>query len=534
MSDSSLQQGPDVRQLPPRAALSLLHARFPAKQPSLIGNVLGADPSRQVDLLLVNSPLKDYDRSPRIHEYTLPVLGLGYIATVASEHGFNVGVLDAEACGLGLSEIVQCTNALQPRWLGLNLLAPTYVLARSIAGRVDSSVNLLLGGHHAKAMPQSILTDSGWPRIDAMILGEAEFKVPMLLANGAALARMTGVAWRDVDGTPHMVNAASPDPLVPHDLDVLPFVRRDFLTQDPFRHQDGEIEASIVASRGCPYDCSFCGAARSANPGVGVRMRTPGNIIRELQYLIEEYECTAFRFVDDLFLANISFMKDCLQCFVREAIPSAATWGATGRINVLSHADESLLDLLVESGCREVALGIESGSLRVLRLMDKQISPEMAEAVVRRLTSRGIDVKGYFILGYPGETRADLAQTVQFIRDLWEQCAALPGRFRISPFEFRPYPGTPVWNTLLNGQYTPAQLMAYRHVDLTMNGRLLHMRKRDEFNFSVDQQFSETPLDELRSTLVSLTKEQARQQSICPRIERRCRPSSKCRRTAAS
>src|SRR4051794_12987255 len=88
--------------------------------------VRGLDMTRAADAVFVNSPLKNYDLAPRYNDFTLPVLGLGYLATYARTHGFNVGVLDAEALGLGISRIAAIVNALRPRWVGLNLLAPTY------------------------------------------------------------------------------------------------------------------------------------------------------------------------------------------------------------------------------------------------------------------------------------------------------------------------------------------------------------------------------------------------------------------------
>ncbi|GAA3763002.1 radical SAM protein [Salinactinospora qingdaonensis] len=109
----------------------------------------------------------------------------------------------------------------------------------------------------------------------------------------------------------------------------------------------------------------------------------------------------------------------------------------------LHHADEATLDLLAANGLREVAQGIDSGSERVLSHVDKRITKDMSRSVVRRLVSRSIHVKGYFILGFPTETRTETAQTVDLVHELWDLTEGQPGRFRSSVFEFRPYPGTP-------------------------------------------------------------------------------------------
>jgi radical SAM superfamily enzyme YgiQ (UPF0313 family) len=133
----------------------------------------------------------------------------------------------------------------------------------------------------------------------------------------------------------------------------------------------------------------------------------------------------------------------------------------------------------------------------------------MTRSVVDRLTAHGISVKGYFILGFPTETRAELAATVTLARDLWQIADANNGRFRASVFEFRPYPGTPEWNRLLaTGDYEEQRLLEYTAVDLANSGLDETLRARDEFNFSVNIQFGEATIDEVRENLVALSREQ--------------------------
>lgn len=176
---------------------------------------------------------------------------------------------------------------------------------------------------------------------------------------------------------------------------------------------------------------------------------------------------TAFRFVDDLFLGARRVIDTMMSAFTAAGTGTWARWDATGRINVLNRLDDATLAAMAANGLREVSLGIESGSQRMLTYIDKRITPDMARAVVARLTRHGIGVKGYFILGLPSEIDA----TVSLIRDLWDTTSSAPGRFRASAFEYRPYPGTPDWARLLaTGTYTPAQLLNYTAVDLTSDG----------------------------------------------------------------
>ena len=479
---------------PPQSDLSLL--------------IAGADPARELDALFVNAPLRDYSVRPRVNDFTLPVLGMGYLATYAAVQGFNVGVLDAEAHGLGIDRTTQLVNQVRPQWVGFNLLAPTYEISARIAAVLDPDIKIMLGGHQAKAMPAEILTDPRMARCAALVVGEAETRVAELLEDHHHRVQLPGVLWLDPvrhipvsGGTPGNSHHLTPD------VDALPLLDRRFLTQDPHR-ENGRWEANMVGARGCPYNCSFCGAAVSANPDVAIRTRTPHGILTEM-HVLRDGGVTAFRFVDDLFLGARRVIDQMMTAFAGERVGDWAAWDATGRINVLHRASDRTLDVLARNGLREVALGIESGSQRMLTAIDKRITPDMARSVVRRLTERGINVKGYFILGLPTETSAEIDATVRLVHELWEVTDRLPGRFRASVFEYRPYPGTPDWHRLLTtGRYQPAQLLNYTAVDLTSGGVDESMRERDEFNFSVNLQLSDAPIDYVRTQLIGLARTQ--------------------------
>jgi radical SAM superfamily enzyme YgiQ (UPF0313 family) len=473
--------------------------------------VAGADLARPLDALFVNAPLRDYSLRPRTNDFTLPVLGMGYIATYAAAQGFNVGVIDAEALGLGINQTIRLINGASPRWAGFNLLAPTYEISARIAAGLDGGIQVMAGGHQAKAMPIEVLNDPRFGRLEALVLGEGETRVAELLQDRRNRYELPGVMWLDpVMKTPKTGSSvvSSSRHLAP-EIDGLPFVDRRFLADDPYKAPDGRTEANMVGARGCPYDCSFCGAAVSANPDITIRTRDPANILAEMDTLNAAHGVTAFRFVDDLFLGYERFIRKCMAAFSAHHVGSRYAWDATGRINILHRADDELLDLLAANGLREVALGIESGSERLLTYMGKRITPDMTRTVLHRLVTRGISVKGYFILGFPTETRKELDATVRHVYELWDIAASQSGRFRASVFEFRPYPGTPEWRRLIaTGQYDTKQLLDYTAVDLTGGGLDEAMRGRDEFNFSVNIQFGEASVSEVRERLVELSREQ--------------------------
>ena len=285
-------------------------------------------------------------------------------------------------------------------------------------------------------------------------------RVAALLQDLGVRERLPGVLWRG--GRGHVeatIKPANGSWLAP-DIDALPVLDRVFLADDPFLAADGQLEANMVGSRGCYYDCSFCGAAVSANKDILVRTRSPTGILGEMEDLRQRYGVTTIRFVDDLFLAKPQFMKACLGFFNEQRVRDRFAWDATGRINVLHKASDDMYKLILDAGCREVALGIESGDAAMLAKIDKRITPDMTLKVVRRLVACGIGVKGYFILGFPGETAAQMRATEEHIHQLWTIADGSGGSFRASVFEFRPYPGTPEWHRIQFGEPSVAEVRA--------------------------------------------------------------------------
>ncbi|SKI12421.1 B12-binding domain-containing radical SAM protein [Mycobacteroides abscessus] len=473
--------------------------------------VLGLAPGESADIVFVNAPLRDYDLRPRTNDFTLPVLGMAYIATYARAQGFTAGVLDAEAHGLPLRAAAELVNAHTPRWVGLNLLAPTYEMSAQLAALLSPTIDILVGGHHARALPERILRDPRMQRCQALVIGEAELRVSELLRDTSRRADLPQVLWLDDNGALCSGSArgtATSGWLAP-DIDTLPFVDRSLLSNDPVP-TNGRLRASMVGARGCPYNCSFCGAAVSANPDVTIRVRSASNIVAELEQLRDQ-GITAFRFVDDLFLGARRVITDMVAGFQDAGIGDWATWDATGRINVIDRLTDEELAALHRQGLREVAVGIESASPRLLSLIDKRIDPDMTRRVITRLLQHGISVKGYFIFGFPTETSAEIADTHRLIEELWELSDRLGGDFRASAFEYRPYPGTPDWTRLIaTGNYTTEELLDYQPVDLTDGGINESMYDRDEFNFAVNRDLAAAPRFDIRAALQSVVAEQHR------------------------
>lgn len=465
----------------------------------------------KVDLLLVNSPLKNYDVEKKYNNQTLPVLGLGYIATVAANQGFNVDVLDAEALGLGISKITQTINEISPRWVGLNLLAPTYNNSVKLLQNISPSISVILGGHQTRALTQEILKDEKIPRIDAMIIGEGELRVAKILEDIENRKYLPLTYWKDNSGQIWCGSCKGDATkwLIP-DINALPFIDRNFLVNDPFKSEDGSIEANIVGSRGCPYDCSFCGAAHSVTEDIKPRRRSSINILEEQKYLYNKYGVTSFRFVDELFLANPQNIQEYADLILQDSIAKKFHWDANGRINIFDKIDLSLLCKLRKVGLREVAFGIESGDDKMLQYIGKKTNVPMIYRCVQKTLAAGINVKGFFIMGFPNETEKQICNTKNLINELNKLNIRQKAKFRASVFEFRPYPGTKEWNRILNSHndISIERLLQYTSSDVTQGGKNENLYARDEFSASLNYSFSNVPIEKVRKTILDVMKNQ--------------------------
>ncbi len=478
-------------------------------QPELPSDLIaGADLRLEIDILFVNAPLRDYDERPRVNDFTLPVLGMAYIATYAAAHGFNVGVLDAEAHGLGIAQTARLVNAAAPRWVGFNLLAPTYEISARIAERLDRDIMIMLGGHQAKAMPAEILLDQRMSQCEALVIGEGETRVAALLDDHKRRTELPGVMWLDpIMRTPVTGGIGKNRHHLAPDINALPFVDRGYLTQDPHR-DNGRLEANMVGARGCPYDCSFCGAAVSANPGYHhPHPRAAQHPQRDGRTSRHRSECFPVR---------------------RRPVPRRPArhhndddrvhrgprrrLGEVGRHRPHQRAEPNERRHARHSRRERPARGRARRRVRQRAdaCPDRQAHHSRHGALGGAAAHRARDQRqGLFHPGVPTETCAEIDDTVRLVHDLWDITDPLPGRFRASAFEYRPYPGTPDWGELMkSGKYTAEQLLNYSAVDLTSDGVDESMRERDEFNFSVNIQLSEAPIDYVQRNLVTVSRAQ--------------------------
>jgi radical SAM superfamily enzyme YgiQ (UPF0313 family) len=417
--------------------------------------ISGFVPERTGDLILVNSPMRDYDQRPKDDYEVLPPLGLGYIATGAHMDGHNVGILDAEHQGIGLRVLTDKLNKISPRIVGLNVLTPTRTVALNIAKGLNQDINLLIGGAQASAMPKETLLEFSSIHSKTLLISqEGELPVEALL-NGIPKELIPNLFWIDDKG---VIRENQTEVLM--DLDSLPILDRSFLVNDPSKDKrTGLIESRVITSRGCPFNCSTCAGAREVNiTNANLRNRKPQNIAEEIHDLVNNYGCGSIRFVDDIFIASEKRSRSILDA-VASAGVNRFVWDANGRANILARFKPELLDYIKEHGAHEIAIGIESGSERLRKRINKQVSEAEIRFSISELNKRDIKVKGYFMIGLPTETKEETKSTIAMAKDLTIRSGS---SFRASIFVFRPYPGTKEW-TYLTGLGCTAESLLSMH-----------------------------------------------------------------------
>ena len=364
-----------------------------------------------------------------------PPLGLAYLAAVLERDGHDVGVFDLGLDpGVPIAEGARRVSAFGPRLVGITAMTSLYhsaletaILVKAVLGRP-----IVLGGPHATVYPERVLRES--PVIDYVVRGEGEETflelVRALDGNNANLGAIDGLTYRlrnDVASNPAR-------PLI-RDLDALPFPARHLLELEHYglRTPDGQRMVTVLSSRGCPYNCSYC---FKGIVGRTYRQRSPENIIGELRQVIEQYGIRNFYFIDDLFTLNQKRLDVLTERFIAERLN--IRWQCLGRVDSVN---AEILRKMYAAGCRRIHYGIESGNQDILQRIGKRIKLEQVRQAVRWTKGAGIDVKGYFMLGLPGDTEETMRQTVELAADLDLDGAM----FSLTT----PFPGTRLWDELV-------------------------------------------------------------------------------------
>jgi radical SAM superfamily enzyme YgiQ (UPF0313 family) len=168
----------------------------------------------------------------------------------------------------------------------------------------------------------------------------------------------------------------------------------------------------VMATRGCPFMCTFCNMASIF--GRKHRVRKPAAIVAEIKFLKENYKIKKFEIIDDNLTFNPDYVKEFCRLLIKEDLGLIWDCAQGARIDRL---DEEAFQLLYQSGCRILAVGIESGKQEIVNNIKKGLNLEVAKKNIALARKAGLTVKGFFLVGSPGETYNDVIESIKFFKD---------------------------------------------------------------------------------------------------------------------
>lgn len=409
-------------------------------------------------ILFINPP---YRRFIGLEPPCYP-LSLGYMATLLQQKGYEVGIFDADydpqLLGKGQTyeyilkhqhcisdglkedrhavwvETKEMIKGFQPDLIGITAMSNKYPMVEKIAAMTKSlfpDVPVVIGGHHPSLYGERLLRNRN---IDFVVRGEGEITMLELtervFARNQDFSKIKGLLYREKGE----IRMTPPRELI-EDLDQLPIPNRELMVNPHYFSGN-----NVMTARGCPFQCSYCGS--KVMWGRRVRRRSVEKVIEEIRGLIQRSGSRSISFWDDSFTLDRDYLRQLTEELRRIG---GVTFSCITRLDLV---DREILKLLKEAGCHQILFGVESGSERILASIQKGMNKDFIRKKVEEVRAIGIPWLGFFIMGYPGETKEDILETLEFLKELAPPAAEIN--------LFNPLPGTPIWDELeRKGQVHP-------------------------------------------------------------------------------
>jgi len=444
--------------------------------------------SRRSDVLSATivsgrGPLKILLIKPNgIADEIIPPLSLGWLATqVRNRHA--VTILDALKEGLSSGEIAHIAADGCFDIVGFQAWSKDIHEIKRTASQIRNNrpeSKIIVGGIHPTMLPEGTMRFFG-EAIDFGFRGEGEIGFPLFVEavgsknlDSSGLSGIPGLIWRDTGEIRVNENAFS------EDLDSIGLPAWDLMPPASYpRTPHGAFYrnfpiAPIVVTRGCPFPCTFCSAKEAS--GARLRKRSLDNVLEELLLHYHRFGVREFQIEDDNFTLDRDYVEQFCRGLQKKEIQM--TWSFPNGVR-LDTLDSSILKLMKTSGCYALNFGIESGSPRILEMVNKKMTVEKIAQQLHIAHEAGFELGGFFIIGFPTETREEIEQTIDF-------ACSLP-LDRIGVFYFQPFPGTPLYKLLVSQGEIPedwaerqqASLHTLTYVSPTLTEKMLRSCQRE-------------------------------------------------------
>lgn len=376
-----------------------------------------------------------------------PPIGLGYLASTLEAEGIDVGILDFG--GLGYSTSHLCSNVKEeltktkPDLVGITCLTTQAHLALDIARlakEVNNNCYTVLGGPHPSAAPLEVAQNSN---VDFVIVGEGErtlLSLVQMLSISGKLSEVDGLVYKSGD---KIVVSKPRKPI--ENLDEISFPAYHLF---PERKLNLMVDAhgldtrgkymEVFTSRGCPYQCIYCHKMF----GKRFRGRSAENVLKEISLLYQEYGIREIHFEDDCFNFDINRAKKILDLLIASGMDLSIRFPNGLRAD---YVDEDLISKMKRAGVYQISIGVETASPRIMKKIRKVLNLKKVEETVELALRHGLTVRGFFMIGFPGETKKEIMQTIEYAKNLDIHFASIS--------IVTPYPGTELYEIAANGGY---------------------------------------------------------------------------------
>lgn len=355
---------------------------------------------------------KIYSPLPRIIERSrgrFPPLGLAYIASFLEQYGYKVNIIDQDVHQFSKKQIEEILNRQKPDIVGITCTSFTFLQAKKVAElikKIFPNVKILVGGPHLSIYPKEVLSNICF---DIGVIGEGEITTLELIKaieRNLSLDNIQGIVFKK----DNKIKINELRPFVSN-LDELPFPAVHLLSINKYFDAFSKIKPffTMITSRGCPFNCTFCLRSTGIHFGNKYRARSPENVIEEIEFLINKYKVREIFFYDDTFTVNQRRIYEICRQIIKNKLN--ISWSCRTRIDLVT---PNLLKIMKLAGCQRIHYGIESGDQHILDCLKKEITIDQVKRTINWTKMADIKILAYFMLGSPKESIGSIKKTIQF------------------------------------------------------------------------------------------------------------------------
>ena len=439
----------------------------------------------------------------------LPLAAL-YIGTVLQENGFSVQVIDQRVDDDWTNTLIRALRE-RPLWVGVSAMTGRQIRWGLEASRIvreqDPSIPIVWGGVHPTILPEQTLAH---PLVDIVAVGEGEITAldltRALRSSGArtgltptVIGAVAGLVWRKGERVIHnAIRYFTPMdewPMLDYGLvDIESYI----LSEVP-----GERSLQITTSRGCPFHCGYC-YLTVVPDGRRYRAEKPERTVDRITRMMSRFDLNAIHIIDDEFFTRRERARQVCELIIERGIE--ITLRTNCRIDYVDRMPMEDLLLFRRAGFKHLYLGAESGSNRMLKFIEKDITRGQIVRINLKLKSAGIAPKFSFMGGFPTETIDEVKDTIRLMARLVRDN---PGAYTTPIQLYSPYPGTALFETCVEaGMEVPQDLegwmeSGWEHIDYSWLSpkEEQFLQRAAYFSFFLD---GKTVAESMRSPLMRL------------------------------